>query len=179
MKKVLLLVVLLALLLGVSAIKTYREHQQRQASYEKGEKSGSKELAQLQEVADSLQLASGSREVVFGDSLTKLAKQYRGNLDSLEDVIDSQQAAIQSLNKKVAVATTKAQAANKAPAQSALSAHEKILDYYKKRYADLPGDLSDYEKKVAVNEIREETAKRFSISIAELEKIRQANNLNY
>ena len=177
MKKVLLLILLLVLLIGVSAIKTYREHRQRDASFDKGKQASAKELVKLQDMADSLELATGNKEVEFGDSLTRLARQYRGSLDSLEDMIDSQSATISSL-KKAAEASSHTEASQK-KTTSALSEHEKILTYYKKRYADLPGDLSTYEKKVAVNEIRAETAKRFSISVEELEKIRQANKLNY
>ncbi len=179
MKKILLVVTLLVAVIAVSAIKTYREHSQRDASFEKGKQESADQLDQSREMADSIKLAMGEKEVEFADSLTRVSRAYRSNLDSLEDVIDSQTTSISALKKKVADVPRKTQATQKTSQPSALSQHEKILTYYKQRYADLPKDLSEYEKRIALNEIREETARRFSISVSELEKIRQSNNVNY
>jgi len=56
---------------------------------------------------------------------------------------------------------------------------EQILSYYKKRYRALPKDLSPYEKRVALAEIRDETAQKFSIPLSELDEIRTDNELDY
>ena len=40
-------------------------------------------------------------------------------------------------------------------------------------------DLSEYEHRIAVNEIREETAAKFSITVTELNKIRNKYKLSY
>ena len=48
-----------------------------------------------------------------------------------------------------------------------------------KRYRNLPKDLTAYERRVALSEIREESADKFRITVAELNRIRKANKLTY
>ena len=43
----------------------------------------------------------------------------------------------------------------------------------------LPSDLSDYEYRVSVDEIRAETAEKFSITVESLNKIRADNDVDF
>jgi len=49
----------------------------------------------------------------------------------------------------------------------------RIADYYKERFDSLPANLTDYQRTVAVAELKYKTAEHFSISLSELEKIWQ------
>jgi hypothetical protein len=57
--------------------------------------------------------------------------------------------------------------------------HKEILAYYKQRYQGLPNDLSAYERRIALSEIRQESADKFKISVTELNNIRKAYKLSY
>ncbi|MEA1980558.1 MAG: hypothetical protein U9N54_06255, partial [candidate division Zixibacteria bacterium] len=57
--------------------------------------------------------------------------------------------------------------------------HQQILTYYKDRFKKLPADLSNYERRISLNEIKEETAQKFEISLVELKNIRAKYKLKY
>jgi len=116
--------------------------------------------------------------VAFADSLVKKDISYQSRIDSLEGVVDKQQKQISSLASKT-TAKPAATISKTTSAKTTLSKHEKILTYYKKRFTNLPKDLSDYEKRIAVKEIREETSLKFSISLQELKQIREKYKLTY
>ena len=69
--------------------------------------------------------------------------------------------------------------ATKSSKPSTESKHREILNYYKKAVGDLPGDLSAYERRVALSEIRNDTARKFAITISQLNSLRKENNLDY
>ena len=178
MKKIVLAAIVLILIIGLSYVKTLRDYDRSRAFYEGGKIDGARELDESKSEADSLKLAAGEQQVAFADSLVKKDIAYQSQIDSLEGVIDGQSQQISSLKSKTTTPAT-ATATKTVAKKPTLSKHEKILSYYKKRYASLPGDLSDYEKRIAVNEIREETSLKFSISLQELKKIRDKYKLTY
>jgi len=177
MKKILLVVVLLALVVAVSYIKTAREHALRDEQYDEGFKEGVQTLDRTGKEADSLKSAIVEQQMAFTDSLVDREKNHRSQVDSLANVIDEKDKDISTL-KSGASSTVTAKEVDSASSKT-ISGHEEILKYYKKRFAELPGDLSEYEKRIAINEIREETSLKFAISLSELKEIRKTYKLSY
>ncbi len=177
MKKIVLAFLLLIIIVAVSYLKSVRDQSNRQKLYQEGLDKGTTEVAVYRQTADSLKATLDSSRTAFADSTGKLQQAQNAETDSLKQVIaDREQALLQATSKKKAAA--KVQPKPK-PADSVQSAgkHAEILAYYKRRLQELPKDLSDYEKKVALNEVRDETVKKFSISLTELEQLRIANNI--
>ena len=176
MRKILLAVLLLVLIVIVGYIKTVRDKKQKQFSYEKGKTENIQQLNIYKNKIDSLKIALGKSEVALYDSLIKNYISYGHKIDSLESIIQKQYDSLKRLknkNKKESLATAKSSS------QPKISKNKKILSYYRHRYQNLPKDLSTYEKKIALKEIRQETAKKFAISVSELNKIRKKNKLNF
>lgn len=181
MKKIALGVVLLAIVVGVSYVKSLRYHSQTTTAYEHGKQEGAKKAIQYQARLDSLSYFIEQQEDSFAQSVLMKEAAYRNTHDSLLRIIDSTRNGMDSLKKVLEMyqkqARTK-EARGEATGQK-LSRHEQILRYYKKRCTSLPTDLTPYEKRVALAEIREETAQKFSISLQEFDKIRTDNKLDY
>lgn len=177
MRKVLLVAALLALVVAVSYIKTAREHSLREDRYDRGFREGIQTSDQNVKEADSLRSAIAQQQLTFTDSLVNMEKNHRSEVDSLGGVIDKKDEAINTLKSGSSSAAT----AKKVDSASneTISKHEEILKYYKKRFAQLPKDLSEYEKRIAANEIREETSLKFAISLSELREIRKKYKLSY
>ncbi|UCG62044.1 MAG: hypothetical protein JSV52_01765 [Candidatus Zixiibacteriota bacterium] len=177
MKKVLLVILLLVLIVAVSYIKTVREHDRSQAAYEDGKMDAARELDAYQRETDSLKKAFAQQQLAFADSLVQKDLRYRIEVDSSENAVDS-------MGDRISTLSTQESSANNTSGKvtasdSTLSRHQEILTYYKRRYADLPKDLSEYEKRIAINEIKEETSLKFSISLSELKNIREKYKLTY
>jgi hypothetical protein len=181
MKKVALGVVLLAIVVGVSYFKSLRHHSQTTTEYERGKQEESEKTIQDRAKLDSLSYFIERQEDSFAQSLGMREMAYRLTCDSLLKIIDSGRTGIDSLKKELDLYQKQAQ--TKEPVVGATgqksSRHEQILSYYKKRCHSLPTDLTPYEKKVALAEIREETAQKFSISLQELDNIRSDSKLDY
>lgn len=148
----------------------------QKAAYQTGYVKGSDEQRPQVLAADSLR-----------DSLAKLESEkrqrdtaYRQLLavnDSLEALANSQSTKINDLSKSVRLAASTPKGAGKPAIVKPVTSHSQALAYYKKRYESLPGDLTSYERQVAVREIRLETANKFSMSLGEFEKLRTAGKL--
>jgi len=167
MKKIFLAILLLVIVIAVSYYQVHRQEAREQTRYEKGYEEGTRGVERLSGEVDSLRQVVDSQGLEFSGKLEQTEQAYSGTIDSLKEVVSLKEQEIielQSLEKK----------------DSSLSGkHALILTYYKKRYSELPGDLSNYERRVALTEIREETAQKFAITVSELDKIRKNNNLNY
>ncbi|MFZ5981223.1 MAG: hypothetical protein ACOYVF_11390 [Candidatus Zixiibacteriota bacterium] len=170
MKKILSAVVLVVLLLGISYYQIMRQDKRESALYKEGYQSGQKEVSNLRENLDSLNRTLDSQEVSYSEYLGETTRVYSMKVDSLEALVKSKDSEIQKLTKNTTSQATQPKKVNK---------NQEILNYYKSLYNDLPGDLSEYERRVALSEIREKTVRKFSISISQLDKIRKDNNLNY
>ena len=173
MKKALLAFILLIMVVVVSYIKAVRQEGKVERSFQLGKKSSQHEVIAVRSQADSLKTRLGQQELVHGESLWVRDKLMRKNLDSLSSVIKDQSAIIIDLKEKA----NKSTAAQKTSITE--TRHRELLAFYKKKYKSLPRDLTDYELKVAVSEIRQETADKYSISISELNRLREKNNLNF
>ncbi len=177
MKKLLLILAMLILIVGVSYVKIIRQHDRQAEAYDAGKKTARTDVMLAEQAADSLRTTLAQREVAFGDTMTAHDAAHRA-------VVDSMAGEIQELDQKVDrlssdLARAKKSAAKTASAPRGPSRHEQILTYYKQRYRELPGDLSSYEQTVAIREVRQETADKFKITVAELNRIRSEHKLDY
>jgi len=179
MRKILLATMLLILLFAISYIKSVRGDSSRQA-YLLEEQNESSRILQIKEnQIDSLQLVAGSNEVAFADSLTKQRQDYQKEIDSLNAAIASGADEIGKLKQQQKMAAKKKKPAAKSVSKQTIDKNKRIMDYYKKRYLNLPEDLSAYERRIALNEIREETANKFKISLSKLKLLRSQSKLGY
>lgn len=176
MGKLLLSFVLLLLIVGVSYFQAERKQHKVDNSFILGKKANQKEVLALKSAADSLTTKIGQQEVIHAESLFRIDKSLRRNTDSLAEIISLQEQSITELRKKKATLVKPAVAQKTADTEKK---HKELLAFYKKRYESLPTDLSEYELKVAVFEIRQETSQKYSISLTELNRIREEFKLNF
>jgi len=184
MKKIFLAIILLALVIGISYLKLSRQSVEKTSAYQKGHKESEKIVSEKQYQLDSLGQVLIEKEDLFTDSLTKIEKFYTDEKDSMTQSLESERLKNKELSYQVDSLKQKAEKPKKTSKSTSFSKseatkHKQILDYYKRRYVDLPKDLSDYEKKVARNEIREETVQKFSITLKELDQIRNKYKVDY
>ena len=173
MKKALLAFVLLILVVAVSYIKAVRQEERVDSFFQLVKKTTQLEVLAIQSKADSLRTRLGQQEVGHSESVLVRNKLMQKNLDSLSGVIKDKSATITDLKKKTAKSTS-AQKSNDTQHR-----HRELLAFYKKRYQSLSRDLTDYELKVAVSEIRQETASKYLISLTELNRLREKYNFNF
>ncbi len=181
MKKALLAVILLAVVVSVSYIKLVRQKTQTTNAYQQGRQEHTQQLAQYQHKLDSLRYLIGHQEVEFAESVWMREMAYRSTYDSLIKIINLEKKGVDSLKGGFESAPSHKEV-REAKADSSkrhLSMHMQILGYYKKRCQALPNDLSPYEKRIALAEIREQTAQKFSISLQELDNIRTDNKSDH
>ena len=182
MKKVLLAILLLGLVLAVSFVKTYREDQKRTEAVQEIADSAGHELQELNSSVDSLRTIVGESRTAYEDSIQKLNEYHALETDSLKQALFANDEEIKHLAEKVKTATLNTRNSEEiagAPKKDSSDFHHRVLLYYKKRFKDLPADLSHYEKRVALSEIRDETARRFSISVKELNRLRADQKLSF
>ncbi len=179
MKKIVLAVFLLAVIVAVSYLRSARDQSNRQKLYQEGLDRGSEQANLYQLRADSLSRLMSQRDSAYDDSLSRLAIIHKLETDSLNQAITDRDKEIQqaTAKKKASAVKTPPKPRSADSLQTSLK-HTQILAYYKRRLAELPKDLSEYERKIALNEVREETSRKFSIDQSELERIRLANNLS-
>lgn len=174
MKKLLLGILLLAIIVAVSYIKMTREEKRIDTLIEEARTETAAESGKIKTAYDSLRALYTETEETLTDSILNLKLAIENKSDSLATLA----AGKDSLSKALA-AKEKTTTGKKSSSDSKLALHRKIVDYYKQRHASLPTDLSSYELRVARSEIRQETAEKFSISLAELDKIRKEFKLSY
>jgi hypothetical protein len=184
LKKLLLGIVLLALLGAVSYLKVIRDSERQADAYLRGHEAGvlRAELSDAQ--TDSLEMLLAQKDslieiwqAALKDSLQAGADSRAELTDSLAAVIALKEKEIASLKKKRTVTAQKS--ASKPSTTVARTSDHEILAAYQQAVAKLPKDLSEYERNVALREIREETARKFAISTDRLNQIRKNNSLDY
>ncbi|MCX6835328.1 MAG: hypothetical protein NTW07_09395 [candidate division Zixibacteria bacterium] len=187
MKKIILGIFLLVLLVAVSYFQFTRQSAGRTKAYRKGYHAGADSVQVAQPDFDSLaglltreRQALAQYQDVMADSLGQIDSLRQHSVDSLERVISKQDSDISRLKRQTL--------AKKSPSKSKLTietpvskgpSHEEILGYYKQAMSKLPSDLTDYEFRVSVDEIRTETAAKFSITVESLNQIRADNNVDF
>lgn len=179
MKKLLLAFLLLILLAGVSYLKVMRDQSSDTKAFENGKKATEDASLEVRAEADSLADLLNKTKSELSDSLAARDELAGSVQDSLLTEISERDKTINSLEsdkEKLAAQARKAQQAT--ARKSNTNQHHEILAHYKKMVEKLPSDLSDYERKVALNEISQETAKKFSITQTQLERLKRDNGLN-
>ena len=186
MKKIILAVVLLGVLLGIVFVKTNREQSQVDEAFRQGVAKGQLEVTAYQKRIESLHVSTEQFKIAWSDSVRFRDSILAHDRDSFSRIILAQTDRIKELSKKNRSAVKSAPKTN--PTTAAVpktdsvvptNRHAQILAYYKNRYKELPGDLSVYEKKAALSEIRQDTATKFAISLVELSEIRKTYKLEY
>lgn len=188
-KQVLLAFTLLSIVIAVSYIKGVRGDSERQAAVS-ASKQAAIQLEQYEDNVDSLRSLIGQMDYSYAESLSQRDLEYGLMIDSLFDALDSVECELDShllasADADPALAETEPMAVAQ-PAEidgktaEALRARTtKILDYYTKKHRDLPADLTEYERKVSLYEIRLETARKYEITLTELKRIRNEGGLTY
>jgi len=181
MKKLMLALAFLAVVVAVSYYRAVTHKQQESAAYELGRTESAHQVSELDKQFNSLMDSTKRQQLEAVDSLWQRELAYQGALDSLNRVLDRKGSEIASLRAELEQVRSRIPSSktDKRAKKQKASRHEQILSYYKKRYRSLPKDLSPYEKRVALAEIRDETAQKFTISLQELDKIRKYNKLDY
>ncbi len=184
MRKVFIGLFLIALIAGVSWLKSERDQVKHEQIKSEAKKESVAEVEQLRQNIDSIMTDMQNSEAEFVDSIDRMTQAYSEETDSLHTVLAESSTAIDSLTKLASAKTSQKKTAitntvAKKKKSSSEDLHRKIIAYSKKRHSDLPNDLSSYEQRIALSEIREETAKRFKISVDKLNKIRSTHNLKF
>ncbi|MFH1687129.1 MAG: hypothetical protein ABIE70_06350 [bacterium] len=193
LKKIILSVALLGVIVAISYVKTVKGSRSEVVESVSENPVGSVEadvqpFERYQETLDSLrQVVASNDEVARSRHLT-----YAQQIDSLFDVLDSVECVLHDRDEDLAAAdtaieeTAQPQTNQTEPAKKPQpkvnqrqELERKVVDYYKSQYSDLPQDLTDYERKVALYEVRLQTAREFNITLSRLKEIRQANGLSY
>ncbi len=177
MKKLLLGIVLIVVLVAISWVKVSRDREREAASRLEGLKVGAAKIEQQQGKIDSLASLVGKQDSSIVESLAVRDSLLDSVTDSLSGVIESQGERIEQLKQEKYERSASPPVPEKSAPKKA--AHKDILAFYKQEIEKLPPDLSDYERRVASEEIREETAKRFSITVKRLDEIREMYELDY
>jgi hypothetical protein len=183
-------VVALVLLVVVVAL-TWMNYQRGQDKIVAGQaevrKQATQQIAAIASQADSLNTQLGAQQSAYSDSLIRKDSKYLAMIDSLEGAIRARDKQVSDLKLAVkakpkpsqTAAAPKKTAQSTPPTEATLQRHRYILAYYQLRFKTLPGDLSEYERKVAVKEIKQETMDKFAITAVQLDRIRSDNNLTY
>ena len=188
MKKIVVAIVLLGVLLTVVFIKNNREQTQVDEAFQQGVAKGQQEVTAYQKRLESLRTSTEQFRIAWSDSVRLRDSILAHDRDSLVQIILAQNEKLKGLSKKTRSAaksspkpggTGTTTTAQKVDSVAPNGRHAQILAYYRNRYKTLPGDLSVYEKKAALSEIRQETAAKFSISITELNEIRKSYKLDF
>jgi len=178
-KKLLLAILLIVLILGASYLKTVLDENKIDQIEREVARKSTDQLRDLKVSIDSLQSGMERTKMVLVDSIRLLKATCTRETDSLNDLLVAQSRGIKQASSVPNSDTAGGKLAANTSRLDSLDFHHKVLVYYRKRYEALPGDLSRYESRVALSEIRQETALRFNISIDDLNEIRNKNNLDY
>lgn len=175
-KKMALLVLLIALVVAVSYYKTTLQDASLETAYNDGQVDAGQQIDQLQKATDSLSGELEAKEFELAETRATMDTIRVAQTDSLVSVIQSRENELAELSESQ---KTNAPPVIATKTDSTSSRHLEILVYYKKMFRALPKDLSAYERRIALSEIREESANKFKISVAELNRIRKDNDLSY
>lgn len=172
MRKLILLVFLFAALAVIVWVNMSRDEQHRTERFKEGFRQGLESSEQAR-AADSLSDVMAAREAAFEDSLESARSEAGLAIDSLQSEVAARDEQIARLNSTAdSLSTLAAEGKQQSMTSPSLASRQaSILSYYRRRYADLPGDLSAYERRAALKEIKSETATKFAISTTQLDEI--------
>ena len=186
MKKGILFIVLLGVLIGIIFVKTGRDQAQIDEAFRQGVAKAQIEVTTYQKRVESLRVSTDNNLLAWADSLRRHDSLFAVYRDSVKELLVVQADKIKELQKKSRTpaknpsnGATALASKTKSDTGGVLNRHTQILAYYKNRYRELPDDLSAYERKAALTEIRQETVGKFAIKLAELAEIRKIIKLEY
>jgi hypothetical protein len=200
--RVLLALLLLSVVVAVSYIKSVRGNESEASSEGRVEETSEPavqsqtsdaadpglvlpdELVEYGDNIDSLHSLIEQMDHRFAESLAQRDLDYGQRIDSLFDVLDSVECELDSHNlvlSDVAIAQGEVVESETSPEEvvAQKSRSDEVIEFYKKQYASLPGDLTAYERKVSLYEIRLETAKKFRMTLTELKQMREESGVTY
>jgi hypothetical protein len=164
---------LVAVIVGISYFKAKRGPAMTVSEYEAARKADTEQLWGYEKAVDSLRYLLRQREIVHEKTLQRNDLQHRHEIDSLLRVLDG------TSDPAAAKKGNGARAQHTLPPDLDSHRQQVIIDYYKNLYRDLPRDLSEYERRVALHEIRIKTVQEFSIGLDDLNAIRSLSGLTY
>lgn len=187
MKKLLLGILLLAALLAITYLKSVRDSERQAEAFLEGREAGVRLTQEDQADLDSLSDLLNQERTTLTEYRTALADSLVERDLLYSQTVDSLMTRIESLQSEIAQLGERALADNSASGDSGVSqedtsskaSHTSILNHYRLAMSKLPADLSAYEHRVAVNEVRFETATKFDITVNRLNKIREIYKLDY
>lgn len=164
--KILLVLILLAVIAGVSYVKIIRADKRQAILLEEIKK-------EYFETQDSIYAAQLDDEIrLYLDSIRQLDEFFNNQIDSLNKYHSERESVLTAqIEQAKKQASSEEPAAKKKSTTKKDSLTDKIRKDYKSALGQLPGDLTSYEKRVATNEIKVELAKKYKISPDSLEKI--------
>ncbi len=191
--RVILAIILLFVVVAVSYIKNVRgsadsaelgQSRDEQLVQAAGEvTSPSDALTEYEDNVDSLHSLIGRLDHDYAESLTQRDLEYGRRVDSLFDVLDSVECELDS--HYLVVAKIPAGEGDVVDVESGdevatqKTRRDEVITFYQAQYNSLPSDLTTYERKVSLYEIRLETAKKFKLTLTELKQMRDEGGLNY
>lgn len=168
MKRLLLAILMLAIIVGISYIKAKRGSAMVGSSTRARDNAEVVELWAYQRAVDSLKYLISQQDIMHQKDLQRTEMETEHRIDSLIRLLEQSES-------REAQSSTKANESN--PEEDLR--RQEILDHYRKLYRSLPTDLTKYERRVALYEIRLKTAEKFDISFEKLKEIRSAAGLSY
>ncbi len=191
-KRIILAVLLLAVFGAVSYIKSVRGTSGDESRSAVGRDSsaimqdGRVRMAGYQTTVDSLRRMIDAQDSIFADSLRANRLTWGRTVDSLFEILDSLDCLVDEFYLAQAADSSNSGGVDSTvvPVDSTeLAAAEarraEIVEHYRRLYHALPDDLSDYERRVALYEIRLKTARHFDISLGSLKDMRSESGLSY
>jgi hypothetical protein len=163
--KIFVAVILLAVIAGVSFIKSSISAQRETEKIDKLKEEYFK-------TQDSLLAAQLSDSVArYIDSIRLLDEFYISQIDSLNKYYNDRELLVIDSVKKLKSQPTQKTTSKKKKKSKTTSKNQKIKKEYSSLIAKLPKDLTSYEKRVAYNEIKIELAQKYKLSPEKLNKI--------
>lgn len=177
MRRLLLALLFIALIVGIAYVKDRRDSESRQEVYAEGLHEGRKSGEEERRLLDSLQDRVRDVEQALTDSTARQAEAFADRFDSLTLELARRDSMLEDSGQKAGGP------ASGTPTVDSLEIVRQreltILAHYKQLYLALPADLSAYEKRVALDEIRQKTAMKYNVSLTELNRLRDRHNISY
>lgn len=174
MKKLLLAILLLVVVVVISYIKAVRSQSNEETLRQATVRQIDDSLATARSETEALRQVLAIQDSIYADSMQQLRAATETRIDSLKAAIDS---------SRLSAAVEKVETEEVSPQSdqelATAKREQEILAYYKKRFRDLPNDLTEYERNAATTEIRVESAEEFNISVAKLNRIRKRHGVKY
>lgn len=168
MKKLLLAILMLAIIVGISYVKARRGSAMVGSSTSAHNDGEVVELWTYQRAVDSLKYLISQQDIMHQKDLQRTQMETQHQIDSLIRLLDKSESTVVVPSPEPT-----------GPTPEEELRRQQILDHYRKLYRGLPTDLTKYERRVALYEIRLKTAEKFDIGFEELKEIRSKAGLSY